>query len=344
MYKNIIAVSIDDNEQNLMLLEAFADQIELKVINFSDPIKAFEFITTNEVDIIFTDYMMPNMNGLELIEQFRKTNNATPIIMVTAAGEDSREKALEIGATDFLNKPLDLSEFIVRTKNLLALRSAQIQLQNRAKQLEVEVQKATEDLIDREHESLVVLGKTAEFKDPETANHIARVAHYSKLLANRYGLDKATQEIIYYASPFHDIGKVGIKDNILLKPGKLDDDEFDIMKTHAAIGYSILKDAKSKYLKMGALIALTHHEKYNGKGYPKGVSGDNIPIEGRIVAIADVFDALVSIRPYKKAWSFDDALELLKKESGEHFDPELVTLFVENIDDIKSIYNNFQES
>lgn len=344
MYKNIIAVSIDDNEQNLMLLEAFADQIELKVINFSDPIKAFEFITTNEVDIIFTDYMMPNMNGLELIEQFRKTNNATPIIMVTAAGEDSREKALEIGATDFLNKPLDLSEFIVRTKNLLSLRFAQIQLQNRAKQLEVEVQKATEDLIDREHESLVVLGKTAEFKDPETANHIARVAHYSKLLANRYGLDKATQEIIYYASPFHDIGKVGIKDNILLKPGKLDDDEFDIMKTHAAIGYSILKDAKSKYLKMGALIALTHHEKYNGKGYPKGLSGDNIPIEGRIVAIADVFDALVSIRPYKKAWSFDDALELLKKESGEHFDPELVTLFVENIDDIKSIYNNFQES
>jgi len=344
MYENIVAVSIDDNEQNLMLLEAFADQIDLKVISFSDSLKAFEFITNNEVDIIFTDYMMPDMNGLELIKKFREVNSATPIIMITAAGEDSREKALEVGATDFLNKPIDLTEFIVRTKNLLALRTAHIQLQNRAKQLEVEVQKATKDLISREHESLIVLGKTAEFKDPETANHIARVAHYSKLLANKYGLDETTQETIYYASPFHDIGKVGIKDNILLKPGKLDDDEFEIMKTHATIGYSILKDAQSKYLKMGASIALTHHEKYNGTGYPKGLSGNTIPIEGRIVAVADVFDALVSIRPYKKAWSFDDALDLLKKESGVHFDPELIEIFIKNIDEIKSIYNDFQES
>ncbi|MEA3512076.1 MAG: response regulator [Campylobacterota bacterium] len=344
MYKNIIAVSIDDNEQNLMLLEAFADQIELKVINFSDPIKAFEFITNNEVDIIFTDYMMPDMNGLQLIEKFRETNSSTPIIMITAAGEDIKLDALKAGATDFLNKPLDLVEFTIRTQNLLRLREAQIILADKAKLLENEVKKATIELINREHESLIVLGKTAEYKDPETASHVARVANYSKILAKEYGLSEEIQECIFYASPFHDIGKVGIADNILLKPAKLTDEEFDVMKTHPTIGYSILKDTKSKYLKMGALISLTHHEKYNGTGYPNGLSADSIPIEGRIVAIADVFDALVSTRPYKKAWSFDDALELLKKESGVHFDPVLVELFQKNISSIKKIYDMFQES
>jgi len=344
MYKDILAVSIDDNEQNLMLLEAFADQIELKVKSFLDPIEALDFIVNNEIDIIFTDYMMPQLNGLELIEKFRETNNSTPIIMITAAGENARADALKVGATDFLNKPLDLPDFIVRTKNLLSLRDAQIQLSNRAKQLEKEVAIATQNLVKREHESLVILGKTAEFKDPETANHIERVSHYSKLLAKKYGLCEDMQDIIYYASPFHDIGKVGIKDHILLKPGKLSDDEYAIMKTHATIGYEILQNSESKYLKMGASIAISHHERFDGTGYPYNLKGQNIPIEGRIVAIADVFDALVSHRPYKTAWSFESALNLLQEESGKHFDPELVNLFIANIEEIKEIYNNFQES
>ncbi len=344
MYENILAVSIDDNEQNLMLLEAFADQIELKVTSFLNPMKALDFILNNNVDIIFIDYMMPELNGLDLIKEFRKVNKATPIIMITAAGENIRSDALHAGATDFLNKPLDLPDFTVRTKNLLALRDAQIQLANRAKQLEKEVELATRSIVQREHESLVILGKTAEYKDPETAYHIERVSHYSKLLAKKYNLSQEMQDIIYYAAPFHDIGKVGIKDNILLKPGKLTDEEFEIMKTHATIGYEILKDAKSKYLKMGASIAISHHEKYDGTGYPNNVKGSNIPIEGRIVAIADVFDALVSHRPYKKAWSFEDAVSFLKKESGKHFDPKLVDLFIENIDEIQKIYDRFDES
>jgi len=344
MYKNTLAVSIDDSEQNLMLLEAYANQIELQVKNFLNPEEALNFILNNNIDIIFVDYMMPKLNGLELIEKFRETNTSTPIIMITAAGDNIKLDALKAGATDFLNKPLDLSEFTLRTQNLLKLREAQLLVEDKAKLLQVEVEKATQALINREHESLVVLGKTAEYKDPETASHVARVANYSKLLANAYGLSEELQNIIYYASPFHDIGKVGIADNILLKPAKLDDDEFKIMKTHAAIGYSILKEAKSKYLKMGASIALSHHEKYDGTGYPKNLKAQDIPIEARIVAIADVFDALVSIRPYKKAWSFDDAVALLKKESGGHFDPELVVLFIENIDKIKDIYNQFQES
>jgi len=344
MYENILAVSIDDNEQNLMLLEAFADQIDLKIKSFLNPIEALNFLLSNEVDIIFTDYMMPELNGLELIEKFRKINTSTPIIMITAAGESARSDALNVGATDFLNKPLNLPDFIVRTKNLLSLRDAQIQLSNRAKQLEEEVRIATLDLIDREHESLVILGKTAEFKDPETAYHIERVSYYSKLLAKKYGLSEEFQEIIYYASPFHDIGKVGIKDKILLKPEKLTDSEYDVMKTHAMIGYEILKDSKSKYLQMGASIAISHHEKFDGNGYPYKLKGTEIPIEGRIVALADVFDALVSQRPYKTAWSFDKAINILQEESGKHFDPELVKLFIENTEEIKNIYNNFKES
>lgn len=344
MYKNILAVSIDDSEQNLMLLEAYADQIELQVKNFTDSEEGLDFLLNNNVDIVFLDFMMPKLNGLELLEKFRKVNTSTPIIMITAAGENIKLDALKAGATDFLNKPLDLVEFTLRTQNLLKLRKAQLLLEDKAKLLQDEVKKATAELIDREHESLTVLGRTAEYKDPETASHVARVANYSKLLATAYGLDKEMQEIIYYASPFHDIGKVGIPDGILLKPGKLTDDEFFIMKTHAKIGHSILKDSKSKYLKIGASIALSHHEKYNGTGYPNNLKGEDIPIEARIVAISDVFDALVSNRPYKMAWSFEDAIAFLDKESGTHFDPNLVSLFIENIDDIKIIYNQFQES
>lgn len=343
MYENILAVSIDDSEQNLMLLEAYANEINLDVKNFSDPQLALEFILKNNIDIIFVDYMMPKLNGLELIKEFRKTNISTPIIMITAAGEDIKLDALQAGATDFLNKPLDLVEFTLRTQNLLKLREAQLILEDKAKLLENEVKKATSNIVDREHESLLVLGRTAEFKDPETANHVARVANYSKLLAKEYGLNEEIQDLIFYASPFHDIGKVGIPDNILLKPGRLNDEEFEIMKQHATIGYSILKETKSKYLQTGALIALSHHEKYNGEGYPNNLKGEDIPIEGRIVAIADVFDALVSTRPYKKAWSFDEAIKFLKEQSGTQFDPKLVNIFINNIDKIKEIFYELQE-
>ena len=175
-----------------------------------------------------------------------------------------------------------------------------------------------------------MLGKASEYKDPETNAHTKRVSHYCKLLASAYGLNEELQDIIFYASAFHDIGKIGIPDSILLKPGKLDDDEFAIMKQHASIGYEILKGSKSKYLKAGGVIAYNHHEKYDGTGYPNGLKGENIPIFGRITAIADVFDALTSIRPYKKAWSVDEAFNLLIEEKNRHFDPILVDLFIKN--------------
>jgi len=345
-YKNIQAVSIDDNQQNLMLVEAYANEIGVEnVKNFLNPLEALKFLKKEQVDIIFVDYMMPELNGVDLIQKYRKHNKDVPIIMITAVGddEDLRIDALEKGATDFLKKPLDYAEFNARVNNLLALRIAQLKLQDKALLLEDEIKKATAQIVKREHETLKVLGKTAEYKDPETASHIARVAHYSKLLAKKYGLSKKEQEVIFYASPFHDIGKVGIPDAILLKPAKLTDEEFVVMKTHAFIGYDILKYSESEFLKEGATIALSHHEKYNGSGYPNGIKGDEIPLSGRIVAVADVFDALTSIRPYKKAWSFEDAKQLLIDEKEKHFDPQLVDIFIENIDEVRTIYEMFQE-
>jgi len=343
--KNMNIVSIDDNENNLFLIEVLCKELELNVKSFSDPVEGLLYVISNEIDMIIIDYMMPDLNGIEFIKEYREKNKKVPIIMVTAAGNDDNvhNEAFVVGVNDFLSKPVNSTLFKARVLNLLKLYQNSLLLEDKAKLLSNEVEKATQNLIQREHETLQILGKTAEYKDPETASHVARVAHYSKLLALKYGLDEKDQDIIFYASPFHDLGKVGIDDKILLKPGKLDNAEFDIMKTHSQIGYDILKNSNSEYLKAGAKIAITHHEKYNGLGYPNKLKGEEIDIFGRIVAVVDVFDALTSVRPYKKAWEFDDAINLLKEESGIHFDPKLVELFIENIEDVKSIFKSFKE-
>lgn len=337
-------ISIDDNDNNLFLIEAFCNDMGLNVKSFNEPLDALLHVLNNPVDMILIDYMMPQLNGLEFIKEFRKNNTKTPIIMITAANDqDIHSEAFLAGANDFLNKPVNSTLFKARVLNLLNLYKNTLLIEDKAKLLEEEVKIATKELINREHETLNILGKTAEYKDPETASHVSRVAHYSKMLAREYKLDEKEQDIIYFASPFHDLGKVGIEDSILLKPGRLDKEEFEVIKTHAQIGYEILKDSKSEYLQAGAIIAINHHEKYDGSGYPKGLKGEDIHIYGRIVAVVDVFDALTSHRPYKKAWTFEDALNLLIEEKGKHFDPKIVELFIKNIDEVKSIYNSFQE-
>ena len=338
-------VSIDDNENNLFLIENICLEMGLNVKSFFEPLEALIYVLKNKVDMIIIDYMMPVLNGLDFIKEFRNHNKIVPIIMITAAGDDEKihKKAFELGTNDFLSKPVNATLLKVRVINLLTNYKNQILLEDKAKLLQKEVEKATENLISREHETLQILGKTAEFKDPETASHVSRVSHYSKLLAKGYGLSLEEQEIIYYAAPFHDLGKVGIEDKILLKPGKLDENEFEIMKGHSKIGYEILKESQSEYLKAGAIIALSHHEKFNGSGYPNNLKGKDINIYGRIVAIADVFDALTSVRPYKKAWSFDDAVDFLKNEKGKHFDPQIVDIFIDNLPEVIKIYNRFKE-
>jgi len=344
-FSDIKLVSIDDNQNNLFLIEAICSEIGIQVTSFDDPVNGLMHVLQNDVDVIVIDYMMPQLNGIEFIKEYRNSKKNVPIVMITAAGNDDdiHKAAFEAGVNDFLSKPVNSTLFQARISTLITNYKAQLLLQDRAKLLESEVQKTTKELLYSEHETLRILGKTAEFKDPETASHVARVAHYSKLLAIAYGLDEYEQDLLFYASPFHDIGKVGIEDKILLKPGKLDDEEFATMKTHAQIGYDILKDSSSKYLKAGAIVAIAHHEKYDGSGYPNNIAGEDIHIYGRIVAIADVFDALTSSRPYKKAWNFEDALALLKQEKEKHFDPKVIDLFVENIDEVKEIFEKFQE-
>jgi response regulator RpfG family c-di-GMP phosphodiesterase len=343
--ENMRIISIDDNKTNLLIIESYAKILNLEIESFLNPKEALEASFEKEYDLVIVDYMMPEINGLEFIQSFRQNNQSTPIIMLTAVGDDMnlQIKALEYGANDFLSKPINAPAFKARIINMLKLRKSQLLLQDKALLLQDEVKLATIRLKESEYETLQMLGKTAEFKDPETNAHTQRVAYYCKLLARAYGLDENLQDIIFYASPFHDLGKIGIPDNILLKPGKLDDDEFSIMKNHAKIGYEILKGSKSKYLKAGGVIAYNHHEKYDGTGYPNGLKGESIPIFGRITAVADVFDALTSSRPYKKAWSLEEAFDFLIEEKSVHFDPKLVDLFLENKNEVINIHNKFKE-
>lgn len=338
-------LSIDDNQTNLLIIESYAKILGLNIDSFLEPYKALENTKKEEYDLVIVDYMMPELNGLEFIEAFRKINIDTPIIMLTAVGDDMQLQinALEIGANDFLSKPINAPAFKARIINMLKLRKSQLLIKDKALLLQEEVKKATHRVKESERETLQMLGKISEYRDPETSAHTQRVAHYSKLLAKAYGLDDELQDIIFYASPFHDIGKTGIPDNILLKPSKLTSVEFEIMKKHSSIGYEILKDAKSKYLIAGGVIAFNHHEKYDGTGYPNGLKGESIPIFGRITAVSDVFDALTSNRPYKEAWSFEKAFLFLDQEKGKHFDPNLINLFLENREKIIEIYNQFQE-
>ncbi|WP_108061497.1 response regulator [Poseidonibacter lekithochrous] len=341
---NMKIISIDDNENNLFLIEAFCQEMQIDVKSFNNPLDALLYVLSNPIDMIIIDYMMPELNGLDFIKEFRKSNTTIPIIMITAANEEKiHTLAFEAGANDFLTKPVNSTFFKARVNNLLTLYKNTLLLKDEAKLLEDEVSKATEKLRNREYETLNILGKTAEFKDPETASHVSRVAHYSRMLAREYGLSQKEQDLIYHASPFHDLGKVGIEDKILLKPARLNELEFSRMKKHAYMGYEILKDSNSEYLQAGAVIALTHHEKFNGCGYPNSLKGEEIHIFGRIVAIVDVFDALTSHRPYKKAWSFQDAVDFLVKEKSEHFDPKIVDLFIDNINEVQNIYDSFQE-
>jgi len=338
---------VDDNPTNVMLLKHMILKLEeCNPVCFTDPRKSLIWCEEEKPDLLLVDYMMPEIDGLELIRRFRQIPHCAdiPVVMITAEEKkDVRYKALEAGANDFLNKPIDITEFMARTNNMIRLRKNQFQLANRAEWLAKGIKKATEELRQQEREALLLLSKAAEYRDPETASHLNRMSYYSRLIARNLGFGEEEQEIILEASPMHDVGKVGTPDHILLKPGRLDAEEFDIMKQHASCGYDILRQGSSRLMQVAAEIAVTHHEKFNGKGYPNGLQGEDIPLRGRIVAVADVFDALTSERPYKKAWPVEEAVDLLKSESGEHFDPQCVDAFLTSLDEAMEIMKRFQE-
>jgi putative two-component system response regulator len=338
-------VIIDDTQLNLTLLQHLVRKLpDCESICFIDPVVALDWCMANEPDLVVVDYMMPVMSGTQLTEQFRVRYPDIPVLMVTANHEtELRHQALQIGVTDFLNKPLDHAEFLARAKNMLALRKSHKNLADRASWLNEEVRKATERILAQEREAIICLAKAAEYRDPETGAHIIRMAHYSKHIASKLGLSIEQQELILQAAPMHDIGKVGTPDIILLKPGKLTDEEFVIMKRHAEIGYQVLSTSSSPLLLVAAEIAHTHHEKVDGSGYPQGLKGEEIPLFGRIVAVADVFDALTSERPYKKAWAVEKASQLLHDGAGSHFDPACVVAFFTDFDEILAIKNQFAD-
>ena len=343
MQKTLKVVSVDDSEMNLLLIEAMFHDIDVDVISILNPLEAITYIEKNGADLILVDYMMPEMHGVDFIKRVRTFCSDTPIIMITSILDDNVLKlnAIEAGATEFLNKPLNRAEFKARVTNMVSLRKAQLLLKDRALLLEQEVEKAVCTIRDREHEALSVLGRAAEYKDPETGAHIARVAHYSRLIAEKLGETAENCDLIFYAAPLHDVGKMGIPDSILNKKGPFTAEEFELMKTHTSKGFDMLKDSRSQYLKAGGVIAVSHHERFDGTGYPYGLTGDDIPSFGRMVAVADVFDAVMSKRPYKDPWSMDKALELISDQRGKHFDPDMADAFLRSTDEVKKIYETY---
>lgn len=338
---------IDDNQVNLTLLRhLLARDSNSDTISFLNPVEGLSHCLNNAVDLVIVDYNMPEMTGIEVIEALRAhaATSEVPILMITANDQrEIRHAALEAGASDFLTKPIDNKELFTRVRNMLKLHAATKREADRANWLAQEVKKATASIEAREQELVLRISRAAEFRDPETGGHIQRMAHYSRLIARQLGLPQADQDMIFAAAPMHDVGKIATPDAILLKPGKLTEAEFSVMRGHARSGYDLLAGSEAPILQVGAEIAHTHHEKFDGTGYPQGLAGDAIPLFGRIVAVADVFDALTSSRPYKRAWSRDEAKNFLQQGKRTHFDPTCVDAFVEVWQDVLKIQQQFQD-
>jgi len=324
---------VDDLFSSRLLLAEIVRQIDgkLNLELFDTPSRALEFARNNRVDIVLTDYKLPEFDGIELVKQLRALPHCVdvPIVVITVVDDRKiRYDALEAGATDFLIKPLDDHETRARCANLLELRRHKIVLSDQARVLQYQVDKSVAEIHERELETLSKLAKAGEFRDKTTGNHLTRMAKYSALIGRHLGLGTETVHVLEVAAPMHDIGKIGIPDAVLLKDGPLTPDETGVMRAHPRMGYDILKGSPSKYLSMGAIIALGHHEKFDGSGYPNGLHGEDIPLVARIVAVADVFDALVSERPYKRAWPADEGIEFLKSQRDRHFDPTCIDAFL----------------
>ncbi len=343
LFDDCSVLIVDDQSTSRTILSHVVKSINPKtnVVEKTNPEEALEWATENTADLVLVDYVMPEMNGVEFVRLLKTlpSYKYVPVIMITIKKDAAtRYAALDAGITDFLSKPIDVYECTARSKNLLTMRQQHIALQTKSNLLEGLVKTATVEIRAREKETLMRLARAGEHKDFDTAKHLQRMSLYSRVIAEAIGFNEEDAEIIELASPLHDIGKIGIPDSILLKKGPLDAEELKIMRKHPLIGYEILQDSPSKYLQKGGEIALAHHERFDGTGYPHGLKGNEIPLSARIVAVADVFDALTSVRPYKEAWSIDNALEYIRNESGKHFDPELVTVMLSIRNVIEKIY------
>ncbi|WP_042690384.1 HD domain-containing phosphohydrolase [Azospirillum sp. B506] len=335
---------VDDDRTNLFIMAAVVRRLDdAEPVTMENPLDAVEWLRGNEPDLILLDQMMPEMDGMELLRRIRDDArlDTVPVVMITAnTAVDIRVRALDEGCNDFLTKPIIVPEVQARLRNLLALRQSRALLRDRAALLAAEVERVTAALQRQGEELVTRLSRAAEYRDPETGAHIERMALYSKLIAEAAGCGAAFAQEVTKAAPMHDIGKIGIPDMILLKAGRLTPEEMTVMRQHAAIGHRILANSDIPLLRLAAEIALSHHEKFDGSGYPNRLAGNAIPLPGRIVAIADVFDALTSVRPYKRSWTPEEARSFMIENRGRHFDPALLDAFLSRWDDVCRIHRD----
>lgn len=325
MQKNILVV--DDEPNNLNLVKQILAAADYRLFFSRTGEGALKRVHEGGIDLILLDIMMPEMDGYTVCELLKNdpATESIPVIFVTAMSDvEDERKGLELGAVDYVTKPVSPAILLARIKTHLSLVRA------------TEVERTRALIIQR-------LGRAAEYKDNKTGLHVIRMGRYSKLIAENMGLADDECELVLQAAPMHDIGKIGIADSILTKPARLTDEEWEQMKTHSQIGGDIIGDDNSRLLEMSKKMALNHHEKWDGSGYPNGLSGEDIPLVARIVALADVFDALTTARPYKKAWSVDDTVVYIKNESGSHFDPKLVSIFLDVLPQILEIKKQWSE-
>jgi putative two-component system response regulator len=361
---------VDDEPVNIDVVQAYLeDEGFTQFVTTTEPTTALLTMRKKRPDLVLLDINMPRVSGLEILESMRREKEFSqiPVIIITASN-DSKVKlaALRLGASDFLSKPVDPSELMLRLENVLAVKAYQDHLAEYSDRLEKQVQLRTQELVRSRQEAIHCLARAGEYRDDDTGHHVTRVGRYTALIASELGFPESAIELIEQAAQLHDVGKIGIPDSILHKPGKLEPHEFELiqehcsigrriinplsheesirLKSHTSVGLQIMGSTSSPVLKLAAVIAASHHEKWDGSGYPKGLSGNAIPIEGRIVAVADVFDALSSARPYKKAFPIDKCLEILREGRGKHYDPRVLDAFFNRIDEAIQIRKQYEDS
>jgi putative two-component system response regulator len=335
------ALLVDDSRSVLKYLQRHIEADGLvEATAFLDPVEALACARERVFDLVLVDYEMPHMDGISFIRAFRALPGCgdIPIAMITSRQtDDVKMEALQAGATDFLPKQPQSLEMAVRLRNLVRLGAAVRKQNDRAADLASAVAAATQKLGEREEEIILRLALAVEYRDNDTGEHTLRVARYSRIIAEQLGLPPRLCRDIYLAAPLHDVGKVAIPDNILLKPGRLTDEEMAVIRTHAKIGERILAGSSCELIQLGAQIAAGHHERWDGGGYPHGLKADAIPIAARVVAVADVFDALTTRRPYKEPMPLEDARTYLAENQGKQFDPACVAAFLSRWDEVVAI-------
>ncbi|MEX2556500.1 MAG: HD domain-containing phosphohydrolase [Actinomycetota bacterium] len=353
---------VDDEDQNVRLLEEILARARFEeVVSTTDPRRVLGLFAEERPDLVLLDLRMPHLDGFAVLEQLSPRIPAgeyLPILMLTAEPSiDAKRRALSMGATDFLTKPFDVVEVLLRIKNLLETRFLHTALANQNEILEKQVRERTRHLWEAvqrlteseaatkeaTEETIRCLASAAELRDAETGWHIERMSRYSALLARRLGMPADRCEMIRLAASMHDVGKIGVPDRILSKQGELTPVEMEQIRTHAEVGHRILAGSKADVVELAATIAFTHHERFDGTGYPRGVAGQEIPLEGRIAAVADVFDALTSNRVYRRAFALGQAIEIMHAERGRHFDPDLLDLFLSSLDEVLELWQSYSD-